>query len=128
MRTFQASPSPKNALIRFAWWLTAIVMRRNPSSASCRTITSRIGLSPSGISGFGNVTVYGRRRVPRPPASTTARSDIVEIRLVAAQVRRIAEPLRGARDPLGERHARTETGGPLQLRAVAAQPQHLARR
>src|SRR5438477_8968121 len=32
---------------------------------------SRMGYSPTGISGFGNAVVYGMRRVPLPPARTT---------------------------------------------------------
>src|SRR5262245_19843588 len=33
---------------------------------------SSTGRSPTGISGFGSTAVYGRKRVPSPPASTTA--------------------------------------------------------
>src|SRR5688572_21951422 len=47
-------------------------MSVTPVSASCSTTTSRIARSPTGISGFGSTEVYGARRVPRPPASTTA--------------------------------------------------------
>src|SRR5215217_1499654 len=35
-------------------------------------MTSRIGLSPIGSSGLGRIVVYGRSRIPSPPASTTA--------------------------------------------------------
>src|SRR5690349_19235624 len=34
---------------------------------------SRIGRSPMGIRGLGRTVVYGRSRVPRPPARITAR-------------------------------------------------------
>lgn len=34
---------------------------------------SRIGRSPIGINGLGRTVVYGRKRVPNPPASITAR-------------------------------------------------------
>ena len=33
---------------------------------------SRIGRSPIGTSGFGKIVVYGRSRVPSPPAKITA--------------------------------------------------------
>src|SRR5215216_2640010 len=33
---------------------------------------SRIGRSPIGSSGLGRIVVYGRSRIPSPPASTTA--------------------------------------------------------
>src|SRR5688572_18367990 len=34
--------------------------------------SSRIGRSATGTSGFGSTAVYGRRRVPSPPARITA--------------------------------------------------------
>jgi hypothetical protein len=49
-----------------------------------------------GISGFGSTTVYGRSRLPLPPAKTTARLDIVEVAFIPAQIFRLAEPSYGA--------------------------------
>src|ERR1051325_8796301 len=43
-----------------------------PLSSSCSTSTSSTERSPTGINGLGRIDVYGARRVPRPPASTTA--------------------------------------------------------
>src|SRR2546421_9575737 len=46
-------------------------MRLNPWLPSWRSRISRIGYSPTGISGLGNDVVYGFRRVPFPPARIT---------------------------------------------------------
>src|ERR1700737_2694064 len=43
-----------------------------PALANFRITISTIGVSTSGTRGFGRVNVYGRRRVPRPPARITA--------------------------------------------------------
>ena len=51
----------------------AIVTRSNPDARSWRMTMSRIGRSPTGISGLGSTVVYGRRRVPCPPARMIAR-------------------------------------------------------
>src|SRR5258707_2662162 len=56
-----------------------MVTCRTPWRDSCRTTISRIGYGPIGIRGFGRTTVYGRSRVPIPPARITARSHIVEM-------------------------------------------------
>ena len=61
------------------------VTSRNPNRASWRSTTSMIGIgssTPSGISGLGRTYVYGRSRVPLPPASSTA--CIVESSLIPA--------------------------------------------
>ena len=52
-----------------------IVTSRKPNRASWRRTTSMIGIgssSPRGISGLGRTWVYGRSRVPLPPARSTA--------------------------------------------------------
>src|SRR5262245_9147095 len=87
---------------------------------------SRIGNSPIGISGFGRTTVYGRRRVPRPPASTTARLHIIEMAFVARQIPRVPEPRYGPPEPLVKRDRRPEAGDLFQLAIVAAKAANLA--
>ena len=57
--------SPRCPMQRSTW--------TNPQSASRWMISSSTGRSPTGTSGFGSTIVYGRRRVPRPPARITAR-------------------------------------------------------
>src|SRR3954465_7734108 len=99
-----------------------MVMWSKPRPASWRTITSRIGYSPIGIRGLGSTTVYGRNRVPRPPARITARLDIVQVRLVPLQVAFVQEPCRGPGEPVSERHLRGETAGRGELGVVAPQP------
>jgi len=48
----------QNARIRLALWFTAKVSREKPARASCRMMTSMIGISPpTGTSGFGSATV-----------------------------------------------------------------------
>ena len=46
--------------------------RGRPQACSRRRMCSRIGRSPTGTSGFGRIVVYGRSRVPSPPARITA--------------------------------------------------------
>src|SRR6185295_1178519 len=46
-------------------------MRLKPWLPSWRRRMSRIGYSPTGISGFGSAVVYGFSRVPLPPARIT---------------------------------------------------------
>src|SRR5215467_14092974 len=82
----------------------------NPAAASCRTMTSRMGNSPIGISGFGNTTVYGRRRVPRPPARITARLDIVDFNLVPSEILRASQPFDCLRQALFQRDFGTKPG------------------
>src|SRR6266498_3823311 len=53
-------------------WLMAKVATSNRACASLRMEISMIGVSPIGTRGFGSVTVYGRNRVPLPPARMTA--------------------------------------------------------
>src|SRR4051812_26105027 len=76
--------------------------------------------------GFGSTTVYGRKRVPLPPANTTARLDIVEVTLVACEIRGGPEPVCGDSKSLLEAHARTKSSGGGELSIVAAQPLDLA--
>src|SRR5207249_11286760 len=57
---------------------------------------------PTGTSGFGNATVYGLRRVPRPPAKITARFSTMVISpcpwaLKLLGHRRHRHPVRGRR-------------------------------
>src|SRR5919108_5624328 len=53
-------------------WPTQRSTLVNPALASWRRMISRIGRSPIGSSGFGRIVVYGRSRIPNPPARTTA--------------------------------------------------------
>src|SRR4051812_6864171 len=96
-------------------------MREKPVRASWRTITSRIGYSPIGISGFGSTTVYGLRRVPFPPARMTARLDIVDARLVALHVVWLAEPGYGFLQTFAKCNLRGPPGEFLDLGVVAEQ-------
>src|SRR5664279_2322739 len=98
-----------------------MVMRRNPRPASCRTTTSRIGYWPMGMRGLGRTTVYGRSRVPIPPARITARSHIVEMALIPRQILGTLEPVDGGGQALAQRRGRSETCRGAQLRIVAAQ-------
>src|SRR5579864_2996216 len=87
---------------------------------------SRMGYSPSGMSGLGSATVYGRSRVPLPPASTTARLDIVEVLFVTAQIAFVAKPLDGQHQPVIQRCQRREARGLFHLLGVAEQAFYLA--
>src|SRR3546814_12888210 len=79
-------------------WLTAKVIRVNPAARSCMIIISSIEyLPPRGTRGLGIRVLYGRRRVPLPPASITAliillRSQVVEPSFVARKILRLREP------------------------------------
>ena len=68
-------------------------MWENPDETNCLIMTSRIGNSPIGINGLGKTTVYGRSRVPLPPARMTARLDIVDIRFVMTKIFWFFEPI-----------------------------------
>src|SRR5207302_2023856 len=98
-----------------------------PKDASCRITTSRIGYSPIGMSGFGKTMVYGRNRLPAPPARITARLDIVDAVFVLAQVLLLAEPGDGLAESLLERQRGRKTGRLLQFAVVAKQAINLAR-
>src|ERR671937_353691 len=74
-----------------------------PAATSCRRITSMIGRSCSGMSGFGNTVVYGARRVPRPPAMTTATMSDGSWLDVDACSR--LNPLDDGQDPIAEARA-----------------------
>src|SRR5437870_2414682 len=76
--------------------------------------------------GLGNTTVYGRSRVPLPPARITACSDIVDCHLVMAQVVLASEPFYSAAKPLLQRDRRTEAGGQFQFTVVATKTADLA--
>src|SRR5579872_5212946 len=78
--------------------------------------------------GLGRTTVYGRKRVPLPPASTTARLDIVDALFIAAQIAFVAEPLDRQGEPRIERRHGRKAGCLFQLRTVAAQSSDLAAR
>src|SRR5262245_3951143 len=45
---------------------------RTPQAWRRRRMCSRIGCSATGTSGFGSTAVYGRSRMPSPPAKMTA--------------------------------------------------------
>ena len=49
-----------------------MMMSVMPLWASFSMMIPRIGFSPIGIIGFGRIVVYGRRRLPFPPARITA--------------------------------------------------------
>src|SRR3954447_22344288 len=90
-----------------------------PYQRNWRSTISRIGISPIGTSGFGNATVYGARRVPRPPASTTARtsrSNCVHLGAVAGQV--AAHPIDDAAQALVQRDARLPAGEATRQRGI----------
>src|SRR4051812_9515543 len=70
----------------------ASVMCSKPAAANCCITMSSTGRAPIGTSGFGIVRVNGRKRVPSPPASMTARLDIVDIGLITREKPRISEP------------------------------------
>src|SRR5215213_10855378 len=65
-------PSLRYTRIRSPRWPTHRSTRRKPAPASWPRMISRIGRSPIGSSGLGRIVVYGRSRIPSPPASTTA--------------------------------------------------------
>jgi hypothetical protein len=50
-----------------------IVTSVNPCSIKEFNRNSIIVVSPSGINGFGNIALYGARRVPIPPAKINTR-------------------------------------------------------
>ena len=65
---------------------SAMTIRVKPARASWASTTSRIGVSPTGSSGFGVCSVSGRSRVPSPPASTTAQGMPVIVKKAMAKV------------------------------------------
>src|SRR6266480_734313 len=85
-------------------------------------MTSRIGNSPIGIKGFGSTTVYGRKRVPVPPARITARLDIVEFGFVAREIFRTPQPFDRARQPVAQGYLRMPACQRENLAVVAPQP------
>src|SRR3981189_3341356 len=80
--------------------------------------TSSTGRSPTGISGLGRTVVYGRRRMPAPPARMIARfRAIAEIyggaRTIAVTVRYLPRPNhRRRRRPGGGPAGRWGSGAP----------------
>src|SRR5438128_101748 len=75
-----------------------------PARLSWRRMISRIGSSPTGINGLGITVVYGRRRVPLPPARMTAcmarRLPRVQLRLEQPEVG--LDEIDGLPEPIGE--------------------------
>src|SRR2546423_10600934 len=70
---------------KYSWmssprWLTQRSIRRTPDCARRPMMCSRMGRSPTGTSGLGMIVVYGRSRVPSPPARMTA---LISLRDVA---------------------------------------------
>src|SRR5215204_2256119 len=104
-----------------------MLIRATCAAASWRRITSIIGRSESGISGFGRTVVYGSRRVPRPPAITTACiSARVHARL---EVRAFhLDPIDHVLQAVAERRARLPPDRFLDLPRRPQEPQHLAPR
>src|SRR6202021_1910338 len=97
-----------------------------PNNASCCRITARIGSSPTGMRGLGSTALYGRRRLPFPPASTTARLDIVQIAFIPPQISFVAEPFACALQAFRHRNTRLESGGFAQFAIVAIEAQDFA--
>src|ERR1700675_2285470 len=76
------------------------------------------------MSGFGKTTVYGRKRVPIPPARTTARLDIVEGPFVTTQVVRVLKPVDRPSESLPQWDLRSKSRSVSKLPAIAAKPLH----
>src|SRR3954462_636542 len=79
------SSGPTAACEKYSWigsprWLTQRSILRTPEPARRPMMCSRIGRSPTGTSGLGMIVVYGRSRVPSPPARMTA---LISLRDVA---------------------------------------------
>src|SRR5437899_3436731 len=79
-----------------------------------------------GINGFGRTTVYGRSRVPIPPARITARSHIVEMALIPSEVFGTLKPVYGRCQTLTERCRRFESCRFPKFSIVAPQAADLA--
>src|SRR5690242_17068255 len=86
---------------------------------------STTGRCPIGTSGFGIVSVYGRKRVPRPPARITARLDIKQMRLVSLEPTRFCEPIDRSTQTLLEAHAGLISSQRSDQRIVAQEPLNL---
>src|SRR5215211_1030699 len=95
-----------------------------PAATSCRRITSMIGRSCSGISGFGNTVVYGASRVPRPPAITTA--NMSDRSWLHADTRSRLHPLDHGPDPVAQARARLPVVGGAKLRRASQELEYLA--
>src|SRR5512135_3851454 len=78
------------------------------------------------MSGFGSTTVYGRRRVPLPPARMTARLDMVHAGLVVPEVYGVPEPLDSPPKPVLESDRRYESCERSDERVIAPQALDLA--
>src|SRR3954452_19388707 len=114
-----ASPSGRmSACEKYSWmssprWLTQRSIRRTPDCARRPMMCSRMGRSPTGTSGLGMIVVYGRRRVPSPPARMTALIGTLRGGVAVAGVEGIGK-LPGVQrgddlaDPVGDRHLRLE--------------------
>src|SRR5690349_16356843 len=91
---------------------------------------SRIGLSPTGMSGLGRIVVYGASRVPRPPARMTAFMMIpsalylVSGWIVAVEVLR--DPFDRAAQPFVQPNLRLPAQQLARQAIVAVQLEHLA--
>src|SRR4051794_15667685 len=94
-------------------WLTHRSTLLTPERPRRPMMCSRIGRSPTGTSGLGMIVVYGRSRVPSPPARMTALIGVLR-RVAIAGVEGIGQPsvVEGGDhlgDPVGDRHLRLET-------------------
>src|SRR3954470_15539097 len=102
---------------KYSWissprWLTQRSILRTPEPARRPMMCSRIGRSPTGTSGLGMIVVYGRSRVPSPPARMTALTSTLRDVPVAGfeGIRQLPGVERGddLGDPVGDRHLRLE--------------------
>src|SRR5437763_1568794 len=135
----QCTSSPAGivfACVKYVWISSPrCPMHTSTRSAPWRTshskISSRIGRSPTGTSGFGSTVVYGRSRVPNPPASTAALIGAAPSRCVLVG----AVAILVGREPLerpGEAGAQVDLGMPAGQRlggaAVRQQARHFTGR
>src|SRR3954454_15391228 len=101
------------ACVKYSWissprWLTHRSTLLTPERPRRPMMCSRIGRSPTGTSGLGVIVVYGRSRVPSPPARMTALIGVLR-RVAIAGVEGIGQPsvVEGGDhlgDPVGDRH------------------------
>src|SRR4051794_41516271 len=112
-------------MIRPARCPTARVAWSTSERARRRRRNSAIGMSPIGMSGFGNTVVYGARRVPRPPARITARTSD-RVLVWPEEIEVLGDPLDRPLQPFVERDLRLPAQHLSRARRVGAQALHLA--